>query len=201
MRLRIIELDREIARLALPALGALIAEPVYVLADTAVVGNLLGTNELAGLAIASQTLLTIHAIMVFLAYGTTAAVSRLLGAGQQLKAAHQAVQGLWLALVMGVILALAAWVFADPILALIGETNDGNADAVLSQARRYFVVSLWGLPPSLLVLSGVGYLRGLQDTTRPLVVAVVTAIFNLVLELILILSLIHISEPTRPLLV
>lgn len=188
MRLRIIELDREIARLALPALGALIAEPVYVLADTAVVGNLLGTNELAGLAIASQTLLTIHAIMVFLAYGTTAAVSRLLGAGQQLKAAHQAVQGLWLALVMGVILALAAWVFADPILALIGETNDGNADAVLSQARRYFVVSLWGLPPSLLVLSGVGYLRGLQDTTRPLVVAVVTAIFNLVLELILIVG-------------
>ena len=188
MRLRITNLDREIAKLAVPALGALIAEPVYVLADTAVVGNLLGTNELAGLSVASQTLLTIHAVMIFLAYGTTAAVSRLLGAGEQTKAAHQAVQGLWLAACMGVVLAVAAWFFADPILALIGETDDGNAEAVLTQARRYFVVSLWGLPPSLLVLSGVGYLRGLQDTTRPLVVAIVTAIFNLVLELILIVG-------------
>ncbi len=188
MRLRITELDREIAKLAIPALGALIAEPIYVLADTAVVGNFLGTNALAGLSVASQTLLTFHAVMVFLAYGTTAAVSRLLGANQQTKAAHQAVQGLWLAAGMGVVLALVAWVFADPILSLIGETDDGNAEAVLGQARTYFVVSLWGLPASLLVLSGVGYLRGLQDTTKPLVVALVTAVFNLALELILIIG-------------
>ena len=188
MELRITELDREIAKLALPALGALIAEPIYVLADTAVVGNVLGTDALAGLSVASQTLLTFHAVMVFLAYGTTAAVSRLLGANQQTKAAHQAVQGLWLAAGMGVALAVVAWVFADPILSLIGETDDGNAEAVLGQARTYFVVSLWGLPASLLVLSGVGYLRGLQDTTKPLIVALVTAVFNLVLELILILG-------------
>lgn len=188
MRLRIVDLDREIAKLAFPALGALIAEPVYVLADTAVVGNLLGTTELAGLAVASQTLLTIHAIMVFLAYGTTAAVSRLLGANQPTKAAHQAVQGLWLALGAGVLLALITWRLADPILRLIGETDDGNADAVLAQARTYLIVSLWGLPASLLTLSGVGYLRGLQDTTRPLLVAIATAIFNIVLELILIIG-------------
>lgn len=188
MDLRITELDRDIAKLAIPALGALIAEPIYVLADTAVVGNLLGTNALAGLSVASQTLLTFHAIMVFLAYGTTAAVSRLLGANQQTKAAHQAVQGLWLAAGMGIALALVAWVFADPILSLIGETDDGNAEAVLAQARTYFIVSLWGLPASLLVLSGVGYLRGLQDTTKPLIVALVTAVFNLVLELILIVG-------------
>lgn len=183
------DIDREIARLAIPALGALIAEPLYVLADTAVVGNLLGTTELAGLAVAGQTLLTLHAIMIFLAYGTTAAVSRLLGGGQQREAAHHAMQGLWLAGAMGVILALAMWAFADPILRLIGETDDGNAEAVLEQARIYLLVSLWGLPALLLTLSGVGYLRGLQDTTRPLVVAIATAVFNLVLELILIVGL------------
>lgn len=187
--MQITELDREIGRLALPALGALVAEPLYVLADTAVVGNLLGTNELAGLSVAGQTLLTMHAVMIFLAYGTTAAVSRLLGAGEEKKAAHQAVQGLWLATAMGIILALVTWRFADPLLRLIGETDDGNAEAVLSQARRYLVVSLWGLPAMLIMLSGVGYLRGLQDTKRPLVVAVVTALINLVLELILIVGL------------
>lgn len=180
--------DREIARLAIPALGALIAEPLYVLADTAVVGNLLGTIELAGLSVAGQTLLTLHAMMIFLAYGTTAAVSRLLGAGEHRQAAHQAVQGLWLAAVMGVVLALAMWLFANPILRFIGQTNDGNAEAILEQARTYLLVSLWGLPALLITLGGVGYLRGLQDTKRPLVVAIATAIFNLVLELILIVG-------------
>ena len=51
-----------------------------MLADTAVVGRI-GTDELAGLAVASSALLTGYAIFIFLAYGTTAAVSRLLGAG------------------------------------------------------------------------------------------------------------------------
>ena len=181
-------LDLDIARLAIPALGALIAEPLYVLADTAVVGNLLGTNELAGLAVAGQTLLTIHAIMIFLAYGTTATVSRLLGAGRQIDAARHAVQGLWLAVFGGIALAVIMWIAADPLLRLLGETDDGNAEIVLEQARRYFVISLWGLPAMLVALSGVGYLRGLQDTKRPLLVAVVTAIFNLVLEPILIIG-------------
>lgn len=184
----VLVLDREIARLAIPALGALIAEPLYVLADTAVVGNLLGTNELAGLSVAGQTLLTVHAVMVFLAYGTTAAVSRFLGAGQKKRAAHHAVQGLWLAAAMGIVLGIVVWQLADPILRLIGETDDGNAEAVLEQAHRYLVVSLWGLPAMLIALSGVGYLRGLQDTTRPLYVALATAAFNLVLELILIVG-------------
>lgn len=181
-------LDHEIARLGIPALGALIAEPLYVLADTAVVGNLLGTIELAGLSIAGQTLLTVHAIMIFLAYGTTAAVSRLLGAGETKKAAHQAVQGLWLAAAMGVVLALLLWWGAEPILRLLGGTDDRNAEAVLAQAHRYLVISLWGLPAMLITLSGVGYLRGLQDTTRPFIVAVVTAAINLVIELVLIIG-------------
>lgn len=189
MRFSLTDLDRDIGKLAVPALGALIAEPLYVLIDTAVVGRFLGTNSLAGLAVASQTLLTLHAVMIFLAYGTTAAVSRLLGAEQPVRAAHHAVQGLWLAVGAGVLLSLLGWVFADPLLSLIGETDDGNADAVLEQARTYFIISLWGFPPALLVLSGVGYLRGLQDTTRPLVVAVVTAIINLIIELILIVGL------------
>ena len=181
-------LDREIARLGIPALGALVAKPLYVLTDTAVVGNLLGTIELAGLSIAGQTLLSVHALMIFLAYGTTAAVSRLLGAGETEKAAHQAVQGLWLAAAVGVGLALVLWWAADPILRLLGETDDGNAEAVLAQAHRYLVISLWGLPAMLIALSGVGYLRGLQDTTRPFIVAVVTATINLVIELILIVG-------------
>jgi Na+-driven multidrug efflux pump len=89
--------DRDIVRLAVPAFGALIAEPLYILADTAVVGHL-GTPQLGGLAVASSVLLTGYAVFIFLAYGTTGTVARLIGAGNEREAAHQAVQGMWLAL-------------------------------------------------------------------------------------------------------
>src|SRR5687768_7608294 len=96
--------DREIVRLAVPAFGALIAEPLYVLADTAVVGRHLGTAELGGLAVASSILLTGYAVFIFLAYGTTGAVARLIGAGDERAAAHQAVQSIWLALCISAVL-------------------------------------------------------------------------------------------------
>ena len=172
--------DREIARLAVPALGALVAEPLYILADTAVVGHL-GTPQLGGLALASQALLTVHALSIFLAYGTTAAVSRLLGAERHGEAAFQAVQSIWLALGIGVVGGVGLWLAADPILELLGGKGE-----VLENARIYLVVSLPGLPAMLISLACVGYLRGLQDTVRPLIVAVVTAVGNLVLELVLI---------------
>src|SRR5712691_1114358 len=95
--------DREIARLAVPAFGALIAEPLYLLADTAVVGHL-GTPQLAGLAVAGTVLGAMYAIFIFLAYGTTAAVARLIGAGDEREAARQAVQSIWLALGISAVL-------------------------------------------------------------------------------------------------
>ncbi|MCY3576076.1 MAG: MATE family efflux transporter [bacterium] len=175
--------DGEIARLAVPALGALIAEPLYTLADTAVVGHL-GTPHLGGLAVASQVLLGALSLFVFLAYGTTAAVGRLIGAGDHHRAAQQAVQGLWLAAAVGAVLAVAAYVFADPLLRILGA--DGE---VLAQGLIYLRISIFGLPGMLITLAGVGYLRGLQDTLRPLKVAVVTAGLNLALELVLIYGL------------
>ena len=172
--------DREIARLAIPAFGALIAEPVYILSDTAVVGHL-GTPQLAGLAVASTILLTLYAVFIFLAYGTTAAVSRLLGAGDRAEAAHQAVQSLWLAGMLGVVVLAAGLVLAEPLVALVGAEG-----AVRDNALVYLRISLFGVPALLAVLAGTGYLRGLQDTRTPLVVAFATVVLNLVLELVLV---------------
>src|SRR5947199_10443760 len=98
--------DREILRLALPALGALAAEPLYILTDTAVVGHL-GTPQLGGLAVAGTLLTTAFSLFNFLSYGTTAAVARAAGAGRSKQSAGNAVQSLWLALAIGVALALA----------------------------------------------------------------------------------------------
>ncbi len=171
-------LDRQILRLAVPALGALVAEPLYVLADTAIVGRVLGTDALAGLAVASSILLLGYSVFIFLAYGTTAAVSRLIGAGDERQAAHQAVQGLWLALGLGLVVATATAALSDPLLRLMGA--DGE---VLAQATIYLRISLLGVPAMMIVLAGTGYLRGLQDTRTPLLVAAGSAALNLLLGL------------------
>ena len=181
MRLRWSRDDREIWRLAWPALGALVAEPLYVLADTAVVGRI-GTPQLGGLALASSILLTAHAMFIFLAYGTTAAVARLLGAGEHRRAAHQAVQSIWLALVAGVALAAAGLLLSSWLVNTLG----GNDAEVLHNALVYLRISLFGLPAMLVMLAGVGYLRGVQDTRRPFAVALGSAVGNFVLEVVLV---------------
>ena len=173
-------LDRDILRLAVPALAALSAEPLYVLADTAVVGHI-GPEALAGLAVASSILLVGYAVFIFLAYGTTASVARLLGAGDEREAAHQAVQGMWLAAGCGVVVALATFALSGPLLSLLGATGE-----VRDQAAIYLNISLIGVPAMLVVLAGTGYLRGLQDTRTPLYVALGSASLNLALELVLI---------------
>lgn len=172
--------DREIARLAVPALGTLVAEPLYVLADTAIVGRI-GTDELAGLALASAVLLSVHSLMIFLAYGTTATVARLIGAGRLREGASQSVQGLWLAALLGVGFALLLIPTGTWFLEILG--GEGRA---LEQAEIYLNISLFGLPALLLALAGAGSYTGRQDTRTPLLLALAGAVANLVIELVLI---------------
>lgn len=172
--------DREIARLAVPALVTLLAEPTYLLIDTAVVGHL-GTAPLGGLAVASSILLTLTSLCIFLAYGTTAAVSRLLGAGDRRGAADDAVQGLWLAVLVGVVVAAVVGLAADPLIGVLGATGETAA-----QARIYLRISVFGLPMLLVTFAGTGYLRGRQLTRSPMVIALGSTVVNIVLDLVLI---------------
>ncbi len=181
--MRLTATDREMFTLAIPALGALIAEPLYVLADTAVVGNI-GTAELGGLGLAAQVIGTVLSISLFLAYGTTSAVSRLLGAGRDRDAANQAVQGLWIAAAAGIGFAVVCFVLAPQLMQLLRAEPDVKRFGVI-----YLRVSVLGFPAMLLVMAGVGYLRGLKDTKRPLYIALGTALGNLFLELFLVFQL------------
>ncbi|MGQ0617276.1 MAG: MATE family efflux transporter [Acidimicrobiia bacterium] len=175
--------DRDIVRLAVPAFGALMAEPVYILVDTAVVGHL-GTPQLGGLAVASSALLTGYALFVVLAYGTTATVARLSGAGDDQEAARQGLQGLWLALFVSVPLTAVAALGARPIVEALGAAGD-----VAVNAEIYLRLSAPGIPALLLVLAGTGYLRGRLDTRTPLAVAVGSNVANLGLEVLFVYGL------------
>lgn len=159
-------LDRDILRLAVPALGALVAEPLFLLTDTALVGHL-GEGQLAGLAIASALLQTAIGLLIFLAYATTPTVARRLGAGDTPGAIRAGIDGLWLALGLGLGLIVLGLLFARPLVALFGASPDATANAT-----TYLLVSLAGLPAMLLVIAATGLFRGLQDTRTPLIVAV-----------------------------
>ncbi|MGN6599164.1 MAG: MATE family efflux transporter, partial [Actinomycetes bacterium] len=177
------DLDREIIRLALPALGALVAEPLFVLADSAIVAHL-GTRPLAALGVAGAALTTLVAVFVFLAYGTTAIVSRRLGAGQREAALRIGVDGLWLGAGLGV--AVAA--LGVPLAPLIAR-GLGAPPAVVPDAALYLRLALLAAPAMLLTLAATGLLRGLQDTRTTLLVAGAAAIVNTALNAVLVLGL------------
>ena len=172
--------DREILRLAVPAFGALVAEPLFLLADSAVVGRL-GTAPLAGLGVAGALLASAIGIFVFLAYGTTAAVARRVGAGDLRSAVADGVDGVWLAALLGVVVAGLGAAFAEPLVSAFGASGE-----VAGQAVTYLRWSLPGLPAMLVVLAATGILRGLQDTRTPLVVAAFGAVGNAVLSVALV---------------
>ena len=177
--------DAEILRLAIPAFGALVAEPLFLLGDAAIVGRI-GTVPLAGLGVASQALATLTGVSIFLAYGTTATVARQLGAGRRDSALRHGISGLWLATAIGLVVLAVCWPLTPRIVGAFG----GSA-AVSAQAVTYLRISLLGAPAMLVVLAGTGVLRGLQDTRTPLIVAVAANVLNLGLNAAFVLGLHH----------
>jgi putative MATE family efflux protein len=172
--------DRDILRLALPALGALAAEPLYVLIDTAIVGHL-GRPQLAALGLAGAVLAGAFTIFNFLTYGTTAVVARAAGAGQNERAARLAVQALWVSLGIGVALVAVLEAAAGPLLRGLGAHGRSGDLALL-----YFRIGALGMPAALLALAGQGYLRGVSNLRRPLEIVVAANVLNVALELVFV---------------
>ncbi|MFM9708469.1 MULTISPECIES: MATE family efflux transporter [Streptomyces] len=168
--------DREIVALAVPAFGALVAEPLFVLADSAVVGHL-GTAQLAGLGVASALLTTAVSIFVFLAYATTAAVARRVGAGDLPAAIRQGMDGIWLALLLGAAVIALVLPTAPSLVELFGASETAAPYAI-----TYLRISALGIPAMLVVLAATGVLRGLQDTRTPLYVAIGGFVANALLN-------------------
>jgi MATE family, multidrug efflux pump len=175
--------DGEILGLAVPALGALAAEPLYLLADTAMVGHL-GTEELAALAIAATLLAGTFTLFNFLTYGTTAQVARYHGAGDEEAAGRIAAQALWLSTAIGVGLTALLAGLAVPLVDLMG--GDGRVGDL---AVDYLRIGSLGLPFALIALAGQGYLRGVSDLRTPLAIVVVANAANVVLNVVFIYGL------------
>ncbi len=177
------EHDREILRLAVPAFLALVAEPLFLLADAAIIGHL-GTPHLAGLGIAGAIIQTAIGLCVFLAYGTTASVARRIGAGDMRGALAQGIDGVWLAVFIGAVVTVAGVALTDPLVGLFGPSPE-----VADHAATYLRWAFLGAIPLLVMLAATGILRGLQDTRTPLYVAVAGNLINIGLNFLLVYGL------------
>ncbi|MFC0028307.1 MATE family efflux transporter [Micromonospora chaiyaphumensis] len=154
---------RRIAALALPALVVLAAEPLYVLVDTAVVGHL-GRVPLAALAIGGTVLTLTAWLGTVVAYGTTGRAARRFGSGDRAAAVAEGVQASWLALGVGVLVAVAIGVGGGAL----ARTLAGGPGEVADAAATWLRIAALGAPGLLLAAAGNGWLRGIQDTRRPL---------------------------------
>ena len=175
--------DRRIASIAIPATIALATEPLYDVVDTAILGHL-GTTQLAGAALAMRVLGLGNSVFIFLMFGTTAAVAKRLGAGDERGATRAAVDAAWLAVALGSAAAV--------VLALCGRWAIGalgGHGAVATTAWIYLRTSLFGLPAFTLLMAGVGTLRGRGDARTPLRVAAASVTANLAIEVLLIYGL------------
>ena len=175
--------DREILRLAVPALGALAADPLVSLVDTAFIGRL-GANELGSLAIAVAVFTLAFAVFNFLAYGTTPMIARAIGADDRAAAGRIALNAVVVGAVLGVVTALVVAVMATPVLELLGAGPD-----TIDGAVSYLRIRTLALPAMMLVTVGHGVFRGYQDTRTPMFVTLGLNAVNLVLDPVFIFGL------------
>jgi putative MATE family efflux protein len=157
---------RQIAAMALPALGVLGAEPLYLLFDLAVVGRL-GTLQLAGLAIGSLVLGVIGSQSIFLSYATTSRSARYYGAGDRRAAVIEGVHATWLALSLGVLVVIVVQATAVPLLSVVTGAK-GEGDEIAAAALPWLRIAIMGAPAILISLAGNGWMRGVQEQVRPL---------------------------------
>ena len=174
---------REILRLAVPALGALVAQPLFVLVDAAIVGTL-STLPLAGLGAAATLVSLVLGLCIFLAYATTSSVARRVGESRWDAAVSEGVEGLALGLGLGVVIGVLTWLLAEPAVVALGASPE-----VTPYAVTYLHVIAFGFPAALVAMAGVGVLRGLQDTRTTLLVTLLAVTVNLGLAAFLVLGL------------
>lgn len=172
--------DRAILRLAVPAFATLIAEPLYVLADTAIVGRL-GTGPLAGLAVAAAVLTTVFWLVNSVTVASAGLVARRFGRADNRGAAEVAVSLAWMCIALSAVLLVIFVAVPGPVVRAFGASARAAPDATV-----YLRISAIGLPFLLCTAPALNYLRGLQDTRTPLLITVGANVVNIVLEVVLV---------------
>jgi len=177
------QIDRRIFALAIPAVGALAADPLLSLADTAFVARL-GPEALAALGVNGAIFGFAFVVFNFLAYVTTPLVARAVGAGDQREAEAVISRAVVLGALLGVLATALLVLLASPLLDVM-QAGPG----VRGPALDYLRVRAFAAPAVLVTLAAHGGFRGLADTRTPLLVALLANVVNIGLNWFFIFGL------------
>ncbi|WP_298417667.1 MATE family efflux transporter [uncultured Kordia sp.] len=175
--------NSHINKLAIPALIAGIAEPLLSITDTAVVGNIQtnATEALAAVGIAGAFISMLVWVFGQTRSAISALVSQYLGANKLEEIKTLPAQAIGIILIISFILILITYPFAEYIL------NFYNAEGlILDFSSSYYRIRIFGLPFTLLTFAIFGVFRGLQNTFIPMIIAIIGAVLNVILDFALV---------------
>ena len=197
--------DASIVALAIPALGSLLLDPIMTAVDTALVGRLVGTAQLAGVGLSSITLTFFVVLCNPLIFLTTPAVASAAARGDTEEASRVTARGLWVAMALGSLGAAALFAAAPSMMTWLAASNSSSSSPaaaaskvatltasqgeVARHAAVYIQCRSMGFPALLATFVACGSFRGVRDTRTPLVAAVAANAVNLAGDFTLMLWL------------
>jgi len=172
-----------INKLAIPALIAGIAEPLLSITDTAIIGNIDGnaTESLAAVGIVGAYISMLIWVFGQIRSAISSIISQYLGADKLDAVKTLPAQAIAI-VVLGSLLVLAiSYPFAKQIFHFYNASG-----LVLEYCIIYFKIRIFGFPFSLFVFAVFGVFRGLQNTFYPMIIAIIGALLNIVLDIVLV---------------
>lgn len=183
---------KNINRLAVPATIAGIAEPLLSITDTAIVGNIAvdGIESLAAAGIVGSFLSMLIWILGQTRSAITAIISQYLGAGKIEAVKSLPAQAIFLNITLSIIVLLSTIFIIEDIFQMLNAKGK-----ILHYCISYYGIRVWGFPLTLFTFAVMGIFRGLQNTFYPMLIAIVGAVLNIVLDLILVYGIDGVIEP------
>lgn len=177
---------KSINKLAVPATIAGIAEPLLSITDTAIVGNIPvdGLESLAAAGIVGSFLSMLIWVLGQTRSAISAIISQYLGAGKIEEVKSLPAQAIYLNIGLSIVILLSTIFIVEEIFELLNASGK-----ILQYCISYYSIRVWGFPLTLFVFAVMGIFRGLQNTYWPMMIAIVGAIVNVVLDFILVFGI------------
>lgn len=177
---------RQINKLAIPAIISGIAEPLLSITDTAIVGNIKinPTEALAAVGIAGSFISAIVWILAQTRSAISAIIAQYFGADKLKEISQLPAQIIAINIILSLCIYLVTIFFVENIFQLYNASG-----LILEQSVSYYKIRAIGLPLTLFVFSVFGVFRGLQNTFWPMVISIVGASLNIVLDFMLVFGI------------
>ncbi len=174
---------KQINKLAIPALIAGVSEPLLSITDTAIVGNIdiNATESLAAVGIVGAFISMLIWVLGQTRSAISSIVSQYLGANQLDKVKSLPAQAIFIITSFSVLIIVTTYPFAEHIFKLYNAS-----DLILNYSVDYYKIRVFGFPFTLFTMAVFGAFRGLQNTFYPMIIAIIGALSNIILDIILV---------------